>query len=137
MISETLFIVRYAETDQMGVVHHSNYAVWFEAGRTDYLRKTGMSNSEIEARGMMLPLSKLNCTFKSPAKYEDEVIVKTRIKKMSCARVEFEYEVINSEDGKILAVGETIHAWTDKKFKPINIEKRAPEVYRKIAQTLE
>ncbi len=124
---ETRFVVRYAETDQMSIVHHSNYPIWFEAGRTDYLKKAGMSNSEIEAKGVLLPLSHMECTFKSPAKYEDEIIVKTSIKKMTCARVEFVYEVVNSKDKNLLASGTTTHAWTDKLLRPLNIEKRLPE----------
>ncbi len=112
----------------MGIVHHSNYPVWFEAGRTDFLKKIGMSNSEIEAKGVILPLSHMECSFKSPALYEDEIVVKTRVRKMTCVRIEFEYEVVNGVNGKILAVGNTSHAWTDKSLKPLNIEKRLPEL---------
>jgi acyl-CoA thioester hydrolase len=67
----------------MGIVHHSNYAVWFEAGRTDFLKQTGVSYSEVEARGVLLPLYEITCRFKSPARYEDEVAVVTRIKELS------------------------------------------------------
>ena len=67
MQTETRFIARYAETDQMGIIHHSNYAVWFEAGRTDFLKKAGVSNTSIESKGILLPLYDMNCKFKSPA----------------------------------------------------------------------
>lgn len=134
METETRFTARYAETDQMGIVHHSNYPVWFEAGRTDFLKKAGMANSEIETRGILLPLSHMECTFKNPAKYEDEIVVKTKIRKMTCVRIEFTYEVVNSEDGGLLATGATSHAWTDKHLKPLNIEKKLPELCRMLKE---
>ena len=120
MQSETHFIARYAETDQMGIVHHSNYPVWFEAGRTDFLKKAGIANSKIEALGILLPLTYMDCSFKNPAKYEDEITVKTKIRKMTCVRLEFEY-VITNKDEAVIAVGSTSHAWTDKLLKPLNI----------------
>ncbi len=67
----------------MGIVHHSNYAVWFEAGRTDFLNKAGAANSSIEARGVLLPVYEMNCRYKSPARYEDEILVVTRLKQVS------------------------------------------------------
>lgn len=128
MQSETQFIARYAETDQMGIVHHSNYPVWFEAGRTDFLKKAGMANSKIEELGILLPLTYMDCSFKTPARYEDEVVVKTKIRKMTCARIEFEYEIVKKDGGTVIATGSTSHAWTDKSLKPLNIEKRLPEL---------
>ena len=129
IVSETEFIARYGETDQMGIIHHSNYPVWFEAGRTDFFKRLGMKYSKIEEEGVLLPLTDLICSFKSPARYEDEIIIKTKPVKMSCARLTFQYEVLK-KNGMILAVvGETSHAWTDKSLKPINIKKRIPELY--------
>jgi len=117
----------------MGIVHHSNYLIWFESGRTDYLKKLAMSNSEIEASGM----SHMECTFISPAKYEDEIIVKTKIRKMTCVRIEFNYEIVNGSDGSVFAIGSTSHAWTDKSLKPMNIEKKHPELCNMLKETLE
>ncbi len=134
---ETRFTARYAETDQMGIVHHSNYPIWFEAGRTDFLKKTGMANSEIEKKGILLPLSHMECSFKNPAKYENEIVVKTKIRKMTCVRIEFEYEVVNGEDGRQIAIGSTSHAWTDKSLKPLNIEKKLPELCTNLKEELE
>jgi acyl-CoA thioester hydrolase len=129
MDTKTIFTARYAETDQMGIVHHSNYAIWFEAGRTDFLKNAGASNSSIEAKGILLPLYEMNCKFISPAKYEDEVSVITTIKSISRARISFTYKVMNANTGKLIATGETMHAWTDKALKPMNAEKIIPEVY--------
>ena len=121
---ETKFVARYAETDQMGIVHHSNYAVWFEAGRTEFFTKLGLSIRKIEERGVLLPLYEMNCKFKSPAQYEDEIIVKTKLDSMAKVRVIFSYQVINATNEKILATGKTMHAWTNKYLKPINAEDR-------------
>lgn len=134
MQSETKFTARYAETDQMGIIHHSNYAVWFEAGRTDFLKKLGISNTEIEAKGVILPLYEMHCKFKAPAKYEDEIIVITSLKQISRVRLCFSYQVVNAVDHKLLATGETMHAWTDKTLKPINADKIISGIYSVINQ---
>ena len=136
MQSETKFIVRYAETDQMGIVHHSNYAVWFEAGRTDFLKKAGVSNTSIEAKGVLLPLYEMSCHFKSPAKYEDEILVITRLISISRVRLQFSYRIVNAGNSKILATGETKHAWTNKELKPINAPKEIPDVFLMLNQTI-
>lgn len=129
MEAETRIITRYSETDQMGIIHHSNYAVWFEAGRTDFFKKVGFSYKEIEGRGILLPLYEMNCKFKSPARYEDEITIKTSLKELTKVRVVFSYKVINDLDGKLLSLGETMHGWTNKDLKLINAEKAIPEVY--------
>lgn len=126
--SQTTFTVRYAETDQMGIVHHSNYLVWFEAGRTDFIKKMGMPYSEIEKNGAMLPLMELKCTFKGFAKYEDEIIVTTSIKEHTGTRLLFHYEVRKFGSDKVLTEGETLHVWTDNHLKPVNIKKYRPEI---------
>lgn len=129
MQTETRFTARYSETDQMGIVHHSNYTVWFEAGRTEFLKNAGVSNSSIEAKGILLPLYEMNCKYKSPAIYEDEILVITGLKSISRVRICFSYQVFNAETNQLLAVGETKHAWTDKLLKPVNAERAIPEVY--------
>lgn len=136
MQTETRFTARYAETDQMGIIHHSNYAVWFEAGRTDFLRKAGASNTDIEARGILLPLYEMNCQFKSPAKYEDEIMVVTSLNQISRVRLCFSYQVINTANQKLLATGETMHAWTDKALKPVNSEKVIPDIYSVLSKII-
>lgn len=134
MKTETRITVRYAETDKMGIVHHSNYPVWFEAGRTDFLRKAGISYSEIEARGILLPLYEITCRYKSPAKYEDEISVFTSLKQLSRVRIILAYEVVHTASGRLLATGETLHAWTDCDLRPLNAERAAPDVYALLEQ---
>lgn len=130
--SETTLTVRYAETDRMGVVHHSNYPVWFEAGRTDFIRKMGMPYSVIEEKGAMLPLLELKCSFRGFARYEDIVVVRTNIKEYTGTRLVFHYEVIRAEDQKLLTEGETLHCWTNRDLKPVNIKKFMPGIFELI-----
>ena len=128
-VTETEIVVRYCETDQMGVAHHSGYVIWFEVGRTDFLRKLGLKYSDVEKQGVLLPLIELKCRFINPARYEDEIIVRTRLAEMGRVRITFNYDVVIKEGMIHAASGETAHAWTDKSFKPLNIEKRMPELY--------
>jgi acyl-CoA thioester hydrolase len=126
---ETNLRVRYAETDQMGIVHHSHYAVWFEVGRTEFTKKVGIPYSDIEERGARMPLIHLSCHFKSPAHYEDEVVVRTYLKNVTQTRMCFGYTVIHKDDGRLLCEGESQHVWTDQNLKPINLQKRLPDVF--------
>jgi acyl-CoA thioester hydrolase len=136
-VSETELVVRYCETDQMGIVHHSNYPVWFEVGRTDFFHKFGTRYSQIEKQGVLLPLISLKCDFISPVRYEDEVIVRSRISEFSGVRLSFGYEVVKKADGSLAVSGETKHAWTDKGLKPINIKKVMPELHNIIIHLLQ
>lgn len=129
LISETKIIVRYAETDQMGIVHHSNYPVWFEAGRTDFIRKMGMPYSKVEENGAMLPLIELNCRYKGFAKYEDEITIRTSVKENTGIRLAFHYEVFRNNEADPITTGETIHVWTNTSLKPVNLKKFRPELF--------
>ncbi|WP_369995846.1 acyl-CoA thioesterase [Winogradskyella sp.] len=112
--NETNIRVRYGETDQMGVVYHANYAVYFEVGRTEWLRQFGLSYSSMEAQGIMLPVISLSINYKNSARYDDELKVKTKLKKMPTASIEFEYELRN-DSNDLLATGNTVLAFIDKK----------------------
>lgn len=136
MKSETQFIVRYAETDQMGIVHHSVYPIWYEAGRTDFIRKAGMPYSEMEQKGVMLPLLELKCRYKSFAKYEDVITVVTYIKDLTPTRITFGYEVYKNDDEKCINTGETMHVWTGPGLRPINMKKHHPDIYNFIENIL-
>ncbi|MBC3848046.1 acyl-CoA thioesterase [Winogradskyella echinorum] len=111
-INETKIRVRYGETDQMGVVYHANYAVYFEVGRTEWLRQYGLSYSGMEEGGIMLPVVSLSINYKNSARYDDVLKVKTTLKKMPTASIEFHYEIHNQLD-VLLATGHTILAFID------------------------
>jgi len=112
--NETKIRVRYGETDQMGVVYHANYAVYFEVGRTEWLREFGLSYSGMEVEGIMLPVISLSINYKNSARYDDLLKVKTSLKKMPTASIEFNYELRNESD-VLLATGNTILAFIDMK----------------------
>lgn len=128
MVTRTSFNVKFLEIDSMKIVYHVNYPRWFEIGRMDYLKKAGISNQSIVRQGFYLPLSEIECKYKSPAKLGDEITVWTEIVSISCVKLKFEYKITNKKTGKLLAVGHTVHAWTDKQIQPVNIEKAAPEI---------
>jgi acyl-CoA thioester hydrolase len=113
----------------MGIVHHSHYPVWFEIGRTDLLRQLGKTYASLEEEGLLLPLTNLRCKYIAPARYGDEITVRTNVEKLTCARIEFAYKIYNHEE-TLLTVGGTEHGWTDGKLKPVNLLKKRPELYR-------
>ena len=108
-ISETTFRVRYAETDGMRVAYHANYIVWFEAGRIEFLRQLGFTYTEMEEDGMHLPLVEVRCRYKHPARFDDELTIRTRLVQMRKSLLRFRFEVVRKADGKLLAEGETVH----------------------------
>ena len=115
--------VRYGETDQMGVVYHGNYALYLEMGRIEWLRKFGISYKDMEDDGVMLPVVSLSLNYKKSAGYDDVINVKTQLKNMPSAKIEFEYEITN-ENGEILTTASTILVFIDAQTKrPI----RAPK----------
>jgi acyl-CoA thioester hydrolase len=132
---DTSFSVRYAETDQMGIVHHSNYPIWFEVGRTEFIKNLGMSYSYIESKGILLPLLELKSKYIGYAKYEDKVVVRTSIKSYSKTKLCFCYEVFKQDDmSRAITIGETLHVWTTDSLKPINLSKHFPELYEIISK---
>jgi acyl-CoA thioester hydrolase len=116
--------VRYAETDQMGVVYHANYFVWFEVGRTDLLRSGGWTYREMEAEGLSLPVIEAHCDYKQPARYDDELEIRTTGELLSPVRVAFSYEVVRPADEELLATGRTVHATLDRGGRPCRLPDR-------------
>lgn len=106
--------VRYAETDQMGVVYHGNYAQYFEMGRVEWLRNMGVSYKWMEENGIMLPVVSLNINYKKPARYDDLLRVKTIYKNQSSVKIEFEYEIYN-ESNELLTIGSSILVFVNMK----------------------
>ncbi|RXJ50733.1 acyl-CoA thioesterase [Gelidibacter gilvus] len=104
--------VRYAETDQMGIVYYGNYAQYFEVGRVEWLRNFGISYKSMEEEGLMLPVVSLSVKYKKPARYDDLIKVKTQLVKLPSASIEFDYEITN-ESGEILTLGNTVLVFMD------------------------
>lgn len=129
----TKIAVRYCETDSMGVVHHSRYFPWFEVGRTEFFKTSGMSYKEVEEHGVLLPLIDCYAKFIRGACYQDDVWVEVELKSISVAKCKFDYKVIRCSDEELLAVGYTNHGFTDKNFNPMNLFKKHPDIYKCIA----
>jgi acyl-CoA thioester hydrolase len=106
--------VRYAETDQMGVVYHGNYAQYFEMGRVEWLRNLGVSYKWMEENGVMLPVVSLEMNYKKPARYDDLLRVKTVLKSQNSVKIEFDYEIYN-EQNELLTTGYSMLVFVDMK----------------------
>lgn len=131
-------VVKYYETDQMGVVHHSNYIRWFEEARVEFMRNGGISYRAMEEEGIQIPVVSVSCKYKSPAKFDDTVIVKTWIKRFNGIVVEIAYEVVDKESGEVRVTGESSHCFVnDTDFKPINLKKEREDIYNKFLQAEE
>jgi acyl-CoA thioester hydrolase len=128
LVSETKIRVRYAETDKMGVVYHANFIVWFEVGRVEMLRQLGFRYRDMEREDdCHIAVADVRVRYKAPARYDDEILIRTRLKNARESLLQFAYEIERAEDGMLLAEGETTHIVVDSKF-----EKSAmPEKYAK------
>jgi acyl-CoA thioester hydrolase len=120
--------VRYAETDRMGVVYYANYLVWFEVGRTEWLRESGWTYREMEQDGFALPVIGVECEYRQPARYDDEIEVRTRASLLSPVRVRFDYEVVKTGTGQLAALGHTVHAAVDPNGRPCRLPARVLRV---------
>ena len=124
--------VRYAETDKMGVVYHANYLVWFEVGRTDWLRQSGWTYRDMEIAGVSLPVIEAHCQYRHPARYDDEVDIAAQAVPMTPVRLRFNYRLTRASDGVLLAEGYTVHAAVDPSGKPC----RLPDGIRRLMEHL-
>jgi acyl-CoA thioester hydrolase len=126
---ETEIRVRYAETDQMGIAHHSNYLIWFEAGRSDLCRARGFSYKEMEEQeNALMVVAESYVRYKSPAFYEDVLHIHTRIGEIRSRSIRFIYEIYRLKDNVLIAEGETLHLVTDQNQKVRTI----PDIYKRL-----
>lgn len=141
--------VRYQESDQMGVVYHANYLNWFEIGRTEMIRQMGYTYRKMEEQGLLLPVTGLDVKYHKPARYDDEIMIFTRIATFSGLRLSYEYDIrrisevpdislavgerVWSHDeslpGERLVTGSTQHVWVNADWKPVRLDKAASELY--------
>lgn len=120
--------VFYYETDNMGIVHHSNYLRWFEEARVDVIEQAGLPFQTVEERGIMSPVLAANCEFHTPFKFGDVFTVKAYIPDFSKLRFQVVYEVYNGE-GVLCVKGMTEHCFVDKDMKPVRLKKHFPDIY--------
>jgi acyl-CoA thioester hydrolase len=111
--------VRYAETDQMGVVYHSNYLIWFEVGRVEFIRQMGLDYKRMEEEGLAIAVVDVHVRYRVPARYDDELVIETRLLASRGAVVKFGYRILRVVDGVLLCEGETMHVCVGKDMKKI------------------
>ena len=129
-VRRTRVRVRYAETDRMGVVYYANYFVWFEVGRTEWLRQAGWSYSAMEREaGVQLPVIEAHCEYRRPARYDDEIDVRTEGQMLSAVRMQFNYTVVRREDQQVAASGHTVHAAVDAAGRPCRLPARIRQAF--------
>jgi len=105
--------VRYAETDKMGVAYYANYLVWFEVGRSEFCRRKGFSYPELEALGYLLVVTDAHCRYRNPARYDDLLTVRTRLKGINRRMITFGYQLLRKDSEEVIAEGETRHLSID------------------------
>src|ERR1700678_820029 len=115
--SEARVRVRYAETDQMGAVYHSNYLIWVEVGRVEFIRQLGLNYKEMEEEGCGIAVVDLHVRYRAPARYDDELVIETRLVAARGAIVRFGYRILRVADGGLLCEGETAHVGVGKDMK--------------------
>ena len=126
---ETEIRVRYAETDQMGIVHHANYLIWFETGRSEFCRSKGFSYKKMEDEdGALMVVAESYCRYQSPAHYEDVLTVRTKVGEIRSRSLRFFYEIYRASDDTLIAEGETHHVVTDRHKKV----RKLPDIYRNL-----
>jgi acyl-CoA thioester hydrolase len=122
------FRVRYAETDAMGVVYYANYFVWFELGRTEWIRAHGVTYRQFEDQGILLPAVHASCDYKSSARYDDLVRIETTVTTLTRARVGFAYRVVRAEPGPevLLVEGRTEHVFLSREGRLVRLDRQSP-----------
>ena len=130
-VCESRLRVRYAETDQMGVVYHANHFIWFEVGRVELLRQLGFSYRDMEEQDKcFIAVVDARCRYKAPAHYDDEIIVRTQLKGVRESVIHFGYELLRPGDGTLLAEGETTHIVTDAAMKMTPLPEKYMKAFR-------
>lgn len=129
--------VHYYETDQMGIVHHSNYIRWFEEARTAYMDQNGVGYASIEARGVQIPVVGISCTYHTAVRFDQVIEIHTRLAFFNGVRAAYEYEIYPEGGGPLLAEGRSEHCFTDARtLVPLNLKKRLPDFYEIMAKLL-
>ena len=128
--------MRYAETDKMGVVYHSNFVIWFEVGRVELFRQLGFQYSDMEAvDNCHIPVVDLRVRYKAPAQYDDEIVVRTRIKNVRSSLLHFSYEIFRESDRTLLATGETMHIIVDSKLERTTLPEKYMQAFNGLKRT--
>jgi len=132
LVNETRLRVRYVETDQMGVVYHSNYLIWFEVGRVEFLRQLGFTYRDMERDdGCYIAVVDARCRYKAPARYDDQILVRTFVRNMRASLIHFGYEVLREPEMTLLAEGETTHIVTNAQLQRRELPAKYQEAFQR------
>ncbi len=126
----------YYETDQMAVIHHSNYIRWLEEARIDFLDQIGLGYADIEAAGLYIPVLGASCDYKSSVRFNDKVLIYPKITFFNGIKMNIEYKIIDEQTKQLRAVGETRHCFVTKEFKPVSLKKDVKNMYEVFNQWL-
>ena len=129
MLRPYYHLAKYYETDQMAVIHHSNYIRWFEEARVDYLEQIGLGFDKIEAAGMYCPVLSVSCEYKSSVRFNENVMITTKMKYFNGIKMTIEYHVYDSFTKQIRAIGESQHCFVTTDFKPVSLKKSFKKMY--------
>lgn len=127
-------LAKYYETDQMAVIHHSNYIRWFEEARVDYLEQIGLGYDKIEAAGIYSPVLGVSCEYKSSVRFNEKVIIRTKLKAFNGIKMKIEYQVLDAITKQLRATGESDHCFITTDFKPVSLKKDYKEMYDSLIQ---
>ena len=127
-VHEARLRVRYAETDQMGVAYHANHLIWMEIGRVEYCRSIGIRYKDMEENGILLAVVEVQCRYRHPARYDEEIAVRTRVEAIGSRGMQFGYEIVIAATNQPVAEGYSKHVFCDRALNPV----RLPDQYRRV-----
>lgn len=129
--------VFYYETDQMSIIHHSNYIRWMEEARVDFLDQIGLTYSQLEEAGILIPVLSVSCDYKQAFRYGDVFQIKVFFEKFTGVRFRVSYEIVCKRTGQIHAVGSSEHCFATRELVPLRMKKEYPELYQKLSMAAE
>ncbi len=128
---------QYYETDQMGIIHHSNYIRWFEEARIDHLEQLGIGYAEMEKQGIISPVLGLSCEYKKKTYFGESVEIIVRLTNFTGMKFSYSYEILDKQTGELRCTGETRHCFLDRDGNPLRMKTKHPEIYRVMMDELE
>jgi len=127
----------YYETDQMGIIHHSNYIRWFEEARIDFFAQIGLPYEKIEAAGILIPVLSVSCEYCQAVHFHEEIEIHSHLKKFNGIKMAFAYEVIGAQTGILHTTGSSSHCFTTKELRPLSLKKNMPDAYKLLLNYIE
>lgn len=134
---EYIHKVQYYETDQMKIVHHSNYIRWFEEARSDFLEKAGFSYHWMEEHGIMIPVLSVSAEYKSMVRYGDKVLIYPIVETFNGVKLALRYEIRDEATKELRTTGTSSHCFLDSSYQPLRLKRRFPDVYQMFLDAVE